>query len=570
MIPGRQLRSGAQLVVDQLLSEGVETAFCVPGESYLGVLDALYDSDINLVTCRHEGGAGYMANAYAKITGKVGVCMVTRGPGAANAMIALHAAYQDSVPLVLLVGLIPRGHTHRESFQEFDLNGWFGTTTKNVLHIEQAERGPEIISRAFALAKSGRHGPVVVGLPEDMLRELAATGAAPSIRIVEAAPAGAALDELSRLLAAASRPLVILGGGGWTSEASLFVQEWAERNVLPVAVEFNALDLIDHESPSYIGTLGYGRSEQTAEALSGADLVIGIGSPLGDVSTDSWKLLPVGQTGTDVVTILPDADGRGSAHLNALRIVSSVPAVAAALNQLPVPRRAWREYAHNLRRGHEQRRRLEPTGGELDLNVVFDQLQQALPVDAIITWGAGNHAGWAKKYLRWRSYPTLLAPRNGSMGYGVPAAVAAAIAHPERQVVSVAGDGCFLMNGQELAVAVAQKVAPVIIVLNNSMYGTIRAHQERYFPFRVSGTDLTNPDFAAFAVAFGGQGEVVESTAEFLPALRRALAAGVPAVVELRLGSTRTSTEATIEQLRLDAARGCADPQPAQLSVLPP
>lgn len=529
-------RSGGQLVVDQLAKEGVRTVFCVPGESYLEVLDALHDSPIQLVVCRQEGGSGYMADAHARITGETGVFMVTRGPGAANAMIALHTAWQDSVPLVLFVGLIPRAETYRESFQEFDLNGWFGTTTKGVFQIEQAERIPEIVSRAFSLARTGRPGPVVIGLPEDMLCDCVQAEAVEPIVTLPSAPGDFAMKSLERLLADAQRPLVVLGGGGWTTQATRQVQAWAERFALPVAVDFNCMDLIDHRSPSFVGALGYGRSQTLADALRDADVVIGIGSPLGDIVTDSWTLLPIHQHQAKLLTVLPDSDCLGAMHPQALRLIADMPGFAAALERLAPPASLpWQARTAELRAAGEGFRQPPKLGGEVDLNVIFEHLQQSLPEDVIGTWGAGNHAGWAGRYLRFNGYPAHLAPRNGAMGYGVPAAIAAALAHPHRQVVSVAGDGCFMMNGQELTVARGLGVKPLIIVLNNGMYGTIRTHQEIHHPKRISGTDLVNPDFAEYARAFGGHGETVEKTEEFAPALDRALSSGTFSIIEIRI-----------------------------------
>ncbi|VVN64732.1 thiamine pyrophosphate-dependent enzyme [Pseudomonas fluorescens] len=529
-------RSGGQLVVDQLTLEGVQTVFCVPGESYLEVLDALRDSPIKLVVCRQEGGAGYMADAHARITGKTGVFMVTRGPGAANAMVALHTAWQDSVPLVLFVGLIPRAETYRESFQEFDLNGWFGTTTKGVFQIEHAERIPEIVARAFALARTGRPGPVVIGLPEDMLRDRVQAQAVEPIHTLQSVPGQDAIAQLERLLATALKPLVILGGGGWTPQATRQVQQWAERYELPVAVDFNCMDLIDHRSPSYVGSLGYGRSQIMADALREADLVIGIGSPLGDIVTDSWALLPIQGHACKLLTVLPDSDCLGAMHPQALRIISDMPCFASALDTLtPSSPVRWGDRTRGLREAGERYRQPPDLGGNIDLNIIFEHLQRSLPDDAIGTWGAGNHAGWAGRYLRFNGYPSQLAPRNGSMGYGVPAAIAAALAHPQRQVVSVAGDGCFMMNGQELTVARGLGVKPLIIVLNNGMYGTIRTHQEIHHPQRISGTDLVNPDFADYARAFGGHGERVIKTEEFAGALDRALGSDTFSIIEIRI-----------------------------------
>ncbi|OZM81991.1 thiamine pyrophosphate-binding protein [Pseudonocardia sp. MH-G8] len=544
-------RTGGRLVVDQLRSEGVDTAFCVPGESYLEVLDALHGSGIRLVTCRHEGGAGYMADAYARITGTVGVALVTRGPGAANAAVALHTAWQDSTPLVLLVGLVPRGQTGREAFQEFDLQGWFGTTAKAVHRVDDAARVPELLAGAFATARSGRPGPVVVGLPEDVLRERAAVGPVAPVEVTEPVPAPATMARFAGLVRDATRPLVVLGGVGWSPAAADQARRWAERFALPVAVEFNALDLIDHDSPSYVGCMGFGRPAELTSALREADLVIGIGSPLGDVVTDGWELLPVDAPGARLVTVLPDAEARGSAHPDALRIVATAPAFTAALDDLAAPEDpGWAERTRLLRKAHEEWRVPRGRGADLDLDEVFGQLRDHLPDDAIVTWGAGNHCAWPSRFLSRHGYPSQLAPRNGSMGYGVPAAVAAAIAHPQRPVVSIAGDGCFLMNGQELATARAQGVAPLVLVLDNGTYGTIRAHQEQRHPGRVSGTDLVNPDFAALVRAYGGHGETVTRTAEFVPALERAMAAGVPALIALRVTDGTLAPGVTVADLR--------------------
>ena len=538
--------SGGQLVVEQLRREGVDTVFCVPGESYLEVLDALHDAPLRVVVCRQEGGAGYMADAHARITGQVGVCMVSRGPGAANAMIAMHTAWQDSVPLVLFVGLIPRADTYRESFQEFDLNAWFGSTAKAVFRVEDAARVPELVARAFYLARSGRPGPVVVGLPEDMLRDRVDVQGVESIRVLASEPPASALNALAQSLARASRPLVILGGGGWTPTASAQVRAWAERWALPVAADFNYLDLIDHRSSSFIGTAGYGRTAEVTRAIREADWVLGIGSPLGDVVTDSWSLLPVYARGVSMATVLPDTDGLGSAHPATLRINATPASFAQALDTHPAlagPASSsgplpWQESTRALRHARVAPDKLKRLAGDVDLNAIFSHLAEALPTDAIVSWGAGNHGAWGLRFLRFNGYPSQLSPRNGAMGYGIPAAVAASLAHPDRRVVSVAGDGCFMMNGQELAVAVANGAKPVVILLNNSMYGTIRTHQELHHPNRVCGTQLVNPNFAEYAKAFGGYGARVERNSEFADALAGAFAANTFAIVEIIVPQT--------------------------------
>lgn len=544
-----EARTGGQVLVDQLELHGVETVFCVPGESYLEVLDALHDAKIRTVVCRQEGGAGYMAEAHGRLTG-LGVCLVTRGPGAANAAIAVHQAWQDRTPLLLLVGLIPRGERGREAFQEFDLAAWFGTTAKLVTTIDEADRVPETLARAISVARSGRPGPVVVGLPEDMLRDRTeASDAEPLATPVSTVPA-AQLAELSALVRSARRPLVVVGGAPWSAAASAGIQAWAESWRLPVAADFRHQDLIDNESPSYVGWLGFGRDSVLAAALADADLVISVGSPLGDVATDGWTLQKVPVPAARIVTVLPDPEAHAASHHARMRVVATPQGFADALTDLPKPSECdWAPRTGDLRRAYERFRRPVPCEDELDLGAVMTVVREELGDDLVATFGAGNHAHWPQRFLAHRTYPSQLASRNGSMGYGVPAAVAAAIALPTRRVVSVAGDGCYLMNGQELATAVAQQVAPVILVVNNGMYGTIRQHQEAAHPGRVSATELSNPDFAALARAFGAHGGTVSHTREFRGALREAVASGLPAVIELRVRADRVGPETTLAQL---------------------
>lgn len=523
-------RSGGRVLVAQLEEHGVTTAFCVPGESYLDVLDALYDSPIRLVVCRQEGGAAYMAEADARMSGGCGICLVTRGPGAANALIAVHTAWQDRTPLVLFVGLVPRAERDRETFQEFDLSGVFGTTAKWVVTIDQAERIPELLARAFLVARSGRPGPVVVGLPEDMLRDQVSAADAEPFDV----PTGAiGADPVTEALRGSRSPLVVLGGAPWTAAATHGVQAWAQRWELPVALDFRHQDLIDNESPSYVGWFGYGRDDQVARAMTESDVIIAVGSPLGDVSTDGWSLV---DPRTKIVSVLPDPEGHAAIHRPHKRMLASPEAFAEVVENLPAPdSRPWAARTQALRDRLEWFRTPQPTGERLDLGLVIGELGKRLPPDAVVTFGAGNYAVGPQRYLSYRRFGSQLAPRNGSMGYGLPAGIAAAIRYPGRRVVTLAGDGCFLMNGHELATAVAEGVAPVIVVVNNGSYGTIREHQEKRHPGRVSGTSLVNPDFAALARAFGGWGEVVESTDQAPAAFDRAFAAGVPAVVELRL-----------------------------------
>lgn len=544
--------TGGKLLVDQLAEIGVRRVFGVPGESYLEVLDALRDSSLTYVVCRQEGGAAYMAEAQAKLTGRGGVCLVTRGPGATNALVGLHTARQDATPVVLLVGLIPRGFRGREAFQEIDLTGTFGGTAKLVETIDSAERIPEQLVRAFAVAESGRPGPVVLGLPEDMLREQVAAVPLPPVPAPRSAVGPEELAELDGLLVGSTRPLVILGGSPWTDEATRQVQRWAERRQLPVAASWRSHDRIDHDSPSYVGALGLGRSPALADYVAKADLLIALGAPLGDLTTDGYRLVEPAAT---VVEVLSYPEVTGQTYVPRLRILASPVKFAAAVGERPGLAGPWAAGTERLRAGQLRWRAPAPDGDELDLVAVFDQLRAELPRDALITWGAGNHSRWPQRQIPLHAYPSLLAPRSGSMGYGVPAAVAAALEFPGRRVVSVAGDGCFLMNGQEISTAAAHGAAPVILVVNNGSYGTIRAHQERHHPGRVSGTQFPRADFACYTRAFGGYGEVVKRTEDFLPALRRAFQAGTVAVLDLRVATERLGPGLTVADLR-DARGG--------------
>lgn len=552
MTPHHPERTGGRILVDQLLAHGVDTAYGVPGESYLAVLDALHDAPLHLVVCRHEGGAAYMAEAHGKLTGRPGVCFTTRGPGATNALVALHTARQDATPLVLFIGLVPRGHTDRHSFQELDLRGTFGATAKLVETIDDAARIPEYIARAFAVAASGRPGPVVLGLPEDMLADVRATPDARPVPIAQGAVGDADLARLDALLADAARPLVLLGGSRWSATARADVRAWAEVRDLPVATDFRCQDLIDNDSPSYVGALGYGRSAHLAERLRTTDLLIALGAAPGDIPTDGFTLLPADGSGPRLVTATPEPLPPGQFYAPDLALLAAPDAVGRALAGRPHPGSApaWTVTTKEDRAAHLAHRTPLHDDDPLDLGAVFATLDARLPADAVVTFGAGNHAIWAQRFLAHREGGRQIAPRNGSMGYGIPAAVAAALAEPGRRVVSVAGDGCFLMNGQELATAVAEGAAPIVLVLNNSTYGTIRQHQEQHYPGRVSGTGLTNPDFAALARAFGAHGETVRSTEEFAPALERALATGTAALLELRVADGRLAPGVTVEELR--------------------
>ena len=555
-------RSGGQILVDALKIHGVDTAFGVPGESYLDVLDALHDSDIRFIINRQEGGAAFMAEAYGKMTGKPGICFVTRGPGATNASIGVHTAYQDSTPMILFIGQVGNDFTDREAFQEIDYRRMFGQMAKWVTQIDRADRIPEYMARAFQVATSGRPGPVVLALPEDMLIDIAAVADTKRYTPVQASPSSAQIDTLRSMLAEAKRPVVLLGGATWNAQACMDLARFAEANALPVGCTFRFQDLLDNAHPNYIGDIGIGINPKLAARVRDADLLIAIGPRLGEMTTSGYSLLASPVPKQRLVHFHADAEELGSVYQAELMINSGAPQACAMLAAMaPVDASAWAgsvsEARAELAAYQEQPPIFQDGLAPLDLWQVVQQLQAAVPKDTIITNGAGNYASWAHRFYRYGGMRTQLAPTNGAMGYGVPAGVAAKIIDPQRTVVTFAGDGEYMMNGQELATAVQYKAGVLIIVFNNSMFGTIRMHQERDYPGRVSGTTLHNPDFAALAQAYGAHGEVVNTTAEFGPALQRALAhtreQSLPAIIELRYDGNLITPNATLETIRKTA-----------------
>jgi acetolactate synthase-1/2/3 large subunit len=555
-------RSGGQILVDALQVHGVDTAFGVPGESYLDVLDALHDSNIRFVINRQEGGAAFMADAYGKLTGKPGICFVTRGPGATNASIGVHTAYQDSTPMILFIGQVGTDFMDREAFQEVDYRRMYGQMAKWVAQIDRADRIPEYIARAFQIATSGRPGPVVLALPEDMLIAKAEVADTRRYQPVQASPSAVQIDTLRAMLKDAKKPLLLLGGGTWTDEACADVQKFAEANGLPVACAFRFQDLLDNAHPHYVGDVGIGINPKLAARVKEADVLIAFGPRLGEMTTSGYSLLnsPVPQQ--RLVHIHPDPQELGSVYQAELMIAGGAPETAKMLAAMePVDASAWRhtveEAKAELRAWQQQPPIFKDGTAPLDLWQLVQDLQAALPHDTIITNGAGNYATWAHRFWRYGAMRTQLAPTSGAMGYGVPAGVAAKIVDPARTVVTFAGDGEFMMTGQELATAVQYGAGLILIVFNNNMFGTIRMHQEREYPGRVSGTELHNPDFAALAQAYGGHGEVVEKTADFAPALARAVAftneQKLPAVIELRYDGNLITPGATLETIRKNA-----------------
>jgi len=556
------LRTGGQILVDALKIHGVDTAFGVPGESYLDVLDALHDSDIRFIINRQEGGAAFMADAYGKMTGKPGICFVTRGPGATNASIGVHTAYQDSTPMILFIGQVGSDFIDREAFQEIDYRRMYGQMAKWVTQIDRADRIPEYLARAFQVATSGRPGPVVLALPEDMLTTRAAATDTRRYQPVQAAPSAAQIATVRAMLAGAKRPLVLLGGGGWDAQACADLQRFAEANHLPVACAFRFQDLLDNAHPNYVGDVGIGINPKLAARVREADVVLAIGPRLGEMTTSGYALLSAPVPAQRLIHVHADAEELGSVYQAELMINSGMPQVCAMLAAMaPVDAGAWQgsvaEARAELQAWQQQPAIFKDGKAPLDLWQVVRQIDRIAPHDVIITNGAGNYATWAHRFHSYGGMRTQLAPTSGAMGYSVPAGVAAKIIDPARTVITFAGDGEYMMNGQELATAVQYGAGVIVIVFNNAMFGTIRMHQEREYPGRVSGTTLHNPDFAALAAAYGGQGEVVTATEQFGPALERALAytreKKLPAVIELRYDGNLITPGATLETIRKNA-----------------
>jgi len=549
-------RSGGQILIDQLKIHGVDMVFGVPGESYLAALDALFEARnrIRFIVCRQEGGACTMAEAYGKLTGRPGVCFVTRGPGTTNASIGLHTAFQDSTPLLLLIGQVARDQTEREAFQEIDFRRMLGPLTKWVAEIDDARRIPELVSQAFQRATSGRPGPVALALPEDMLTDVVETADAGPFRPVQAHPGPADLARLRELLQGARRPFMILGGGGWSEKACADIAQFAEANGLPVGTSFRCQDLIDNRHPNFAGDVGIGINPRLAERVRGSDVLLVLGARLGEMTTGGYTLIDIPRPRQTLIHVHPGAEELGRVYQPTLAINSGMAAFAAAARALPpVESSAWR--AGTAAAHGDYLAFIEPPGnpGALQMGEVVRYLRERLPRNAILANGAGNYATWLHRFYPYGGFRTELGPTNGAMGYGVPAAVAAKAVHPERTVISWNGDGCFLMNGQELATATQYGLAIVFVVVNNGMYGTIRMHQERHYPERVLGTDLVNPDFAALARAYGAHGETVSTTEEFAPAFERALAAGRPALIELRIDPEALTIRQSLSQIRESA-----------------
>lgn len=560
-------RLGGHILADGLLAQGVDTIFGVPGESFLAVLDGLYPhrDRSRFVICRQEGGAAFMADAYAKLTGKPGVLMVTRGPGAANASVGIHSARQDSTPMVVLVGQVGTDFLDREAFQEIDYRRMFGPLTKWVGQVDRAERIPEYLSHAFQVATSGRMGPVLLALPEDMLMQRANVTDAPRHCPVQPAPDDDQIVRVGELLAGARRPLVLLGGSGWTEQACADLRGFVERNALSVACAFRWQDLLDNDHPNYVGDVGIGVNPKLADRIRESDLVLAFGPRLGEMTTSGYTLFEVPVPRQSLVHAHPGIDELGSVYRAILMINTGMPQLMARLRGLNVDTRAWRAATVQAREQYEawQKRppAMERLAPAIDPWALIQTLRARLPHDTIITNGAGNFATWAHRFWRYGGLRSQLAPTSGAMGAGLPAAIAAKMAAPARTVLCLAGDGEFLMTGQELATAAQYRAGVLVLVFNNGMYGTVRMHQEREYPDRVLGSELTNPDFARLAQAFGGFGAVARDNAQFEqligPALRFTEQRRMPAVIELPIDPQAITPNLTLDQIR-EAARARA------------
>ena len=561
-------RAAGHALVEALIAQGITTAFGVPGESYLAVLDGFFEhaGEIRFVSCRHENGASFMAEAQGKLSGRPGICFVTRGPGASNAAIGLHTAFQDSTPMILFIGQVASDQRDREAFQEVDYRQMFGPGTlgfaKWVGEVQDADRLPEYVARAFHVAMQGRPGPVVIVLPEDMLRSATNAPVLPRIEPALAAPDPAALRDLRAMLLAAERPFVIAGGSGWNARACEALERFAASWQLPVGCAFRFQDVFDNRHANYAGDVGIGINPKLAARIGEADLIVAIGARLGEMTTGGYELLKAPRPKQKLVHIHAGAEELGRVYAGDLLVNASMACAAPALAALEMPASvnwaAWSAAAHA-----DYEANLVPSPvAPLDMTEVVKTIDRHVPADTIFTNGAGNFSGWLHRFHRYAGLRhagrTQLAPTSGAMGYGVPAAVAAALLEPHRQVINIAGDGDFLMTGQDLATAIAHGASKlVVIVVDNGTYGTIRMHQEREYPGRVSGSDLGNPDFAALARAYGWfAGERVSTTEGFEPALKAALGAGRPALIHLKLDADVITSRTTLTRIRQAAGAG--------------
>jgi acetolactate synthase-1/2/3 large subunit len=545
--------SGGEALVEALKIHGTEVAFCVPGESYLPVLDALYGAreSIRLISCRQEGGAATMAEAYGKLTGKPGVCFVTRGPGATNASIGVHTAFQDSTPMILFIGQVAQSYIDREAFQEVDFKAMFAPLAKWSAEIRQTDRIPEYLARAFHVATSGRPGPVVLSLPEDILSATCRGSSTKRFQKGEPTASRETVRRAHSLLMRAQHPMLILGGPGWDNEAIADIRKFAELLDLPVVTTFRAKDRFDNTHQNYCGDLGIAADPKLVSRIKESDLLLVVGARLGEMTTDGYSRIAVPNPKQKLIHVHPGADELAHVYQPDLAIVSGVAHFAHLAAEVSPPATVhWRSFRRDARADYEAFAKPVVAPGDVNPSDIFAWLSEKLPADAILANGAGNYAAWLHRFYRYRGYPTLLGPTSGAMGYGLPAAIAAKLLYPERVVVACAGDGCFLMTGQELATAAQYGANVIVLVFDNGMYGTIRMHQEREYPGRVIGTNLTNPDFVALARSYGASAWHVKRTEDFSDAFIQARAARRPSLIHISVDPQAISPSATLSGLR--------------------
>ena len=555
-------RTGGEILVDQLAIHGVRLVFCVPGESYLAALDAFHDSEIALTVCRHESAAAMMAEAVGKVTGRPGICFVTRGPGASNAVAGIHIARQDSSPMIVFVGQVGRHMREREAFQELDYRAVFGSVAKWATEIDDPARIPELVSRAFHTACNGRPGPVVIALPEDMLGERIIVPDASTFEPAESWPGLTDMSRLQKLLWTAKRPVALVGGSRWSEQACAALMRFAERFALPVATTFRRGHLFDALHPCYAGDMGIGPNPKLLARVKGADLALLIGGRMSEMSSQGYTLFDIPEPQMKVVHVHPGAEELGRVYHPHLAIQAAPTAFCSALEGLQPPNEiAWKDevaIAHADYLAWSEKATPQP--GAVNLGEILVWLREHLPPEAIITNGAGNFAAWIHRFYRFRKFATHVGPTSGSMGYGFPAAVAMKLLHPQRTVVCVAGDGDFLMTGQDFATAVQYNLPVIVVLADNSLYGTIRMHQERHYPGRVIATALSNPDFVAYAKAFGGFGILVEKTGNFPAAFAAAQKSGKPSIIHLKIDAEAITPAATLSGIREKALAASGKP----------
>lgn len=552
MMTDKQI-TGGEALIEALLANGVDTAFGVPGESYLAALDAFHDADekLKFITCRHEAGAANMAEAYGKLTGEPGICFVTRGPGATHATIGLHTAFQDSTPMIMFIGQVAADQVEREAFQEIDYRRFLSEVTKWTAEINDASRIAEYVGRAFRVATSGRPGPVALALPEDMLRQLCPVQPCVPYKPAQAHPGPDDMAELKQLLEGAERPFIMLGGSGWDDASVGHIRTFAEKNNLPISVSFRCQDRFDNNHANYIGDMGIGANPKLVARMQEADVILALGPRLGEMTTGGYQRLSVPVPSQTLIHMHQGAEELGRVYQPKLAINATPKTITPMLAEMTLDgSEKWAKHTSDGRADYEAWTTPVANPGAVQLASLYEHMREQLPADTIFCNGAGNYASWLHRFYRYRAFPTQLAPTSGAMGYGVPAAIAAKIVQPGKTVVACAGDGCFMMSAMELATAARYQANVIFLVFNNGMYGTIRMHQERDYPHRVSGTDLTNPDFVAFAESFGLMATRVETTDAFAPALEAARNAGKPALIEIMVDPEAIGPTATLSGLR--------------------